>query len=308
MNIENDFKLTSVSGKITQRTADLAPIDIFLGKWKGRGFNQIWRPQFGVPNQDRFLELNETTEVLEFTLIPGEIPNRGLLQPDINLRGLRYLQQIKDAHALGEDGKPAGIHVEPGLWVTVPNTTNPQDPPTVARMGNIPHGTSFVAQGTALPDLNGPPPIPPVSITPFLIGKPANLIPFPESTLTNPSQFRTGAQDIPNVTQVMVDNPNSVLAQAIAGRNITLTKTLQISTLPLNPPTTGGGTSNIAFLDGATGGPNAQAAQMEATFWVETVQMPDGSKRTQLQYSQKVLLNFSGLSWPHVSVATLLKI
>src|ERR1043166_4608086 len=110
MNIENDFKLTSVSGKITQRTADLAPIDIFLGKWKGRGFNQIWRPQFGVPNQDRFLELNETTEVLEFTLIPGEIPNRGLFQQDINLRGLRYLQQIKDAHALGEDGKPAGIH------------------------------------------------------------------------------------------------------------------------------------------------------------------------------------------------------
>ena len=26
---------------------------------------------------------------------------------------------------------------------------------------------------------------------------------------------------------------------------------------------------------------------------------------TQIQYSQQVLLNFAGLSWPHVSVATL---
>jgi hypothetical protein len=25
----------------------------------------------------------------------------------------------------------------------------------------------------------------------------------------------------------------------------------------------------------------------------------------QLQYTQRVLLNFNGLSWPHVSVATL---
>jgi hypothetical protein len=28
----------------------------------------------------------------------------------------------------------------------------------------------------------------------------------------------------------------------------------------------------------------------------------------QLQYTQTVLLNFNGLSWPHVSVATLRKV
>jgi hypothetical protein len=28
-------------------------------------------------------------------------------------------------------------------------------------------------------------------------------------------------------------------------------------------------------------------------------------KTPQIQYSQQVLLNFNGLSWPHVSVATL---
>jgi hypothetical protein len=26
------------------------------------------------------------------------------------------LQQIQDAHVLGPNGKPAGIHIEPGLW------------------------------------------------------------------------------------------------------------------------------------------------------------------------------------------------
>ena len=29
------------------------------------------------------------------------------------------------------------------------------------------------------------------------------------------------------------------------------------------------------------------------------------SSTTQIQYTQKVILNFNGLSWPHVSVATL---
>ena len=36
-----------------------------------------------------------------------------------------------------------------------------------------------------------------------------------------------------------------------------------------------------------------------------TVPRPITVASTQIQYSQKVLLNFNGLSWPHVSVATL---
>jgi hypothetical protein len=49
------------------------------------------------------------------------------------------------------------------------------------------------------------------------------------------------------------------------------------------------------------------AAQMDAIFWIETLQESDGAIKHQLQYSQKVTLNFNGLSWPHVSVATLIK-
>jgi hypothetical protein len=81
---------------------------------------------------------------------------------------------------------------------------------------------------------------------------------------------------------------------------------LKISTIALNPPGSGGGTSNIAFLQGNGQGPNAQAVQMDATFWIESFQV-NGQTKLQLQYSQRVLLNFNGLSWPHVSVATLIK-
>ena len=124
-----------------QRRTRLARSPNFPEFWKGRGFNQIWRPFHGT--QDRFLELNETIETLEFEAIPGDIPNRGLLEADINLHGVRYLQQIKDAHVLGPNGKLAGIHIEPGIWLSTPPTTNPLDPATVARMASIPHGTTW---------------------------------------------------------------------------------------------------------------------------------------------------------------------
>src|SRR5579862_657681 len=300
-------RLTSVSRRIAQLAPNpLGPLADLRGTWVGRGFNQVWRPFHGT--QDRFLELNETRENLQFEEIPGDIPNRGLLQEDINLHGLTYLQQIFDVNVKGPDGKDAGIHIEPGIWVSVPTTTNPQDAPTVARLANIPHGTSLVAQGNALPVINQAPPFTPASITPFTIAAPHSPIQFPETNLGIPSQFRTEPTDIPNVTQAMVNNPNVVLAQGVAGKNIISTTTLKISTTnAIPPPSTGGGTANIAFLQGAAGGPNAVAAQMDAAFWIETIKAPDGSTKLQLQYSQTVLLNFNGLSWPHVSVATLEK-
>lgn len=316
MQLHEKFRFTSVSRHIPPLPATnlLGPLAVLKGTWKGQGFNQIWRPfHGGPPGQDRFLELNQTVETLQFEEIPGDIPNRGLLQADINLHGLTYLQQIQDAVVVGPNGELAGIHVEPGIWVTVPPTTDPQDPTTVARLANIPHGTSLVAQGVALPAISAAPPIAPVSIAPFPIGSPppANTTvsppPFTERDLSQPTPFRTDLGDIPNVTQEMVDNPNKVLTLGLQGKNVISTVTLKISTVAPNPPSTGGGTSNIAFLQGAAGNPNAVAAQMDAIFWIETLQEADGKIKFQLQYSQKVLLNFNGLSWPHVSIATLIK-
>jgi len=304
MIISKDFEHTSVSGRIPPMQDPLGLLAGLVGTWRGSGFNQIWRPFHGEPpKQDHFLELNEYTEELQFDIMPGNIPNRGLLQDDINLAGLTYLQQINDANVLGPNNKPAGLHIEPGVWLNIPSTTHPPEPPTVARMGNVPHGTSFVAQGTASL-FDDAPKIPSVIITPFPINKPpipANLISFPESNLKNATQFRTPHKDIPNVTQEMVDNPNIVLTQGIAGKNIISTTFLKISTADLKPPFTGGGISNIAFLQGKSA-PNA-----EPSFWIEKIKMPNGSISFQLQYSQRILLNFAGLSWPHLSAATLLK-
>jgi len=304
----DDFSITSVSGTIRPATAapaldPLGPLAKLPGTWKGTGFNQVWRPF--QPAQDHFLELNETSEELQFVDIPGDIPNRGLLQSDINLHGVTYLQKVSDVNVL-TNGKPSGIHIEPGIWLSVPVTANPQDPATVARLANIPHGTSLVAQGSAFTS-NTAPTFKVASITPFKIGQPSAQIPFPETNLSVPSAFRTVPADIPHVTQAMVDNPNVVLAAGIAGKKITSLTTLVISTIDLNPPSSGGGTSNIAFLQGAAGGPNAQTAQMDAVFWIEEFVDAHGHTKLQLQYSQRVLLNFNGLSWPHISVATLLK-
>jgi hypothetical protein len=173
-------------------------------------------------------------------------------------------------------------------------------------LATIPHGTAFVAQGIATTN-PGPPTIPDVSITPFVIGDPSQLIQFRESDLSQSTNFRS---PLTGITQGMVDNPNSVLQAAIAGQNITETTILQISSKlgVVSAPDAGGGVDNIAFLAGnAPANANALAAEIEATFFIETVADPSGSTFLQLQYTQRVLLKFNTLSWPHVSVATLRK-
>jgi hypothetical protein len=273
----------------------LGPLAPLAGKWSGRGFNVIWRPNH-TPGQDRFLELNVTSEQLEFDAISGPIPNRGLLQPDINMFGLTYLQQISDANL------KAGLHIEPGIWVTIPATSAPKVVPTVARLASIPHGTTIVVQGTASTSAAAPV-IPDVSIKPFTIGSPTATFDFPEQTLNTATQFRTSGAGLTGVTQNMVNNPNTVLRSAIASQHIHATTTLHVSTA--DAPVPGGGTANTAFLKGAVHGPNAVSARVTATFWLETIQ-GDPAPR-QLQYSQLVLLNFNGLSWPHITVGTLHK-
>lgn len=186
-------------------------------------------------------------------------------------------------------------------------------------MASIPHRTTVNAQVTAT-TVNSGPTIDPASIRPFPIGSapPPNTAvafpPFNEADLSVATTFRLPNPIPSTITQAMVNNPNSVLTAAIAGQAITQTTVLIISTKspaappPPAAPNVGGGTDNIAFLQGGPAGPNADAAQMTAIFWIEKVAAgPHGPAFLQLQYTQTVLLNFNGLSWPHVSVATLHK-
>lgn len=117
------------------------------------------------------------------------------------------------------------------------------------------------------------------------------------------------------LTDAHVQDPSQILSDTAASQNIVSTKVF-VTTTNITAPTAaqspnpgvpheGGGISDIAFLAGSASGPNANAAQMTATFWVEEIIGPDYRKFLQLRYIQRVLLNFGGLTWPHISLATM---
>jgi hypothetical protein len=359
---------------VTPPAAPLGVLAKFAGDFAGVGFNTIFRPNSNAPTTTNFvnpvtpaptqppsenvLELNLTTETLSFSGPLGNVPNRGLqIQNDIFLNGVPYVQSISDVTnaATGRgDATPTGIHFEPGLWMHVPATKNvPILGETLVRMASIPHGTTINAQTLApTSSIAGKPTIPPVSITPFVIGQPTDLIKFVSQTAANKNTPRI-PQDLTkfiaagSITQAVLDDPNTLLRDAIAGQTIIETVVFTVSTAPADP-VFGGGTDNVAFLEGNAGAttPNANAFKMTATFWIETVEhelvippfkpgqpplkIPAPGKpgqpapmfnvvppheltapkiikvtTTQIQYSQSVFLNFAGLTWPHVSVATL---
>lgn len=371
---------TAATPAVTPAATPAVPLGVltnFTGTFAGSGFNLIFRPNSGPPNGTTFpnpvspppptppsenlLELNLTTETLSFSNPLGSVPNRGLeAQNDIFLNGVPYVQAISDVSnpATGKaDGVPSGIHFEPGLWMHVPaTTTDPVLGESLVRMASIPHGTTINAQGLApTSSIAGPPTIPAVDITPTVIGT-SNKIPFAAQNASATNTPRL-PQDLTKfiaagtITQAILTDPNTVLRNANKGKTITKTTVFTVSTVP-SAPELGGGTANIAFLQGAsTGtnpGPNANAVQASATFWIEVVQhkitvpihkpgeppltisapSPQPGAQvptflvdppheitqpktitvtsTQIQYSQNVFLNFAGLTWPHVSVATLI--
>jgi hypothetical protein len=312
----------------------LGPLENFSGTFVGTGFNVIFRPQStqtptfnktevpvvpGDPPRDNVLQLNLTKETLSFSRKEDleNVPNRGMVQGDIFFAGVSYMQFIQDVTGLDPNNPEPGIHLEPGLWMFVGETTNPAEGPTLMRMGSIPHGTTILAQGPSSTK-DGPPDIPKVSITPTInpprktptMNSPGEPFRFPSQDAKNSATDRL-PQDLSSfikagtITQELLDNPNSLLEKHIASQKIISTTTIDISTDPASP-LFGGGADNMAFLLGDKGAkhPNAETLGMKATFWIETVE-DNGVPSTQIQYSQQVFLNFNGLTWPHVSVASL---
>ena len=278
---------------LTKVASTLGPLADLAGTWVGSGFILISLPDFdstfpSTGPKDFRLKLNATREILEFTPIGGPIPNRGSVtdlgndtgQPDINLFGLTYLQRVSDLVT----NEP--LHIEPGIWINAPATTVlPNQQATVVRMGTVPHGDSFLAQSTLVTTVAAGPTIQDVSSTPTGPGiTPGYLTPF-----TNPPLP-------PGILLPWVQNPNLALVAAIQGQTIIKTVVLVISTNPV------GGIVNIPFVVS-----NANAIQLDAIFWIETVQQSDGIEFLQLQYTQTVILNFLGINWPHIAVATLVK-
>jgi len=324
MGIETTFKFAHKHAGVVGLKAAAAPVDLLgplralVGKhgkrtWKGEGFNMIWRPNHGGASgpKDFFLELNQTSETLEFTDITGTgVGNRGFNQDDIFLGAVAYLQQISD--------RTGPQHFEPGVWANAPATTDPTEPTTVIRMGSIPHGTSVNLQGVGFQAST--PQISATTITPFAIGSKddgaTNLVHFPEEqNVQTAMPSRTPPADVPGLDDAHLANPNQFLKDTLATQTMLATTVLIITSevksnlAPPNAtppaPDAGGGTDSIAFLVGGPHGPNAGPARVTATFWIERVREKSGKEFDQLQYTQRVLLNFNGLSWPHISVATL---
>jgi len=292
----------------------LGPLKELSGRWVGTGFNLVSLPngQNGNNPLPFFLKLNTTMEALSFTKIGGPIPNRGSSQGDIFFLGLHYLQQVSDGVT------SALLHLEPGLWLNLPVSTSPAQPRTLARLGTIPHGDSILAQGNLINNgdpFPGPPKIDPVDSTPFTLDAttearvndthPAYLAPF-VTTVSPPP---------PGITPAIIANPNLILTNAITAQTIVSTFVLAVSAnpvggingTPIAPPATPnivGGIESIPFV-GTNANVNANA--LSAIFWIETVENSDGSTFLQLQYTQTVILEFVGLKWPHISVATLVK-
>jgi len=363
LSLPSGFRFDEVSSVTAPRARgasvpSLGPLVAFTGTFRGSGFNTIFRPDstatptklpVPVSGSDNVLELNLTLETLSFSASLGSVPNRGMVQGDIFLNGVPYLQSIEDVTV---PSQPVGIHFEPGLWMAVPATTDPAEGATVVRMASIPHGTSVEAQGTST-TVAGKPTIPAADITPFSTAPPHSPTPFPSQTAATPGTARIPQDLAPfvaagTITQAMLTDPNTLLRNHIASQTITSTTVISISSEPA-APLFGGGTGNIAFLLGnaTASAPNAQTLKMDATFWIETaeftIEVPlfepgqppliipaqTGAagqpvpeflvnppipitaprtitvKATQIQYSQQVFLNFNTLTWPHVSVATL---
>lgn len=267
----------------------LGPLADLAGNWVGSGFNLVALPKSPPPaaghNPDFFVKLNATHEMLNFTPITAPIPDRGFQQADIEYFGLHYLQQVSDAVT------NAALHVETGMWLNVPATTAPQQAATVVRLATVPHGDSLLMQGAAEPAA-------PVSPLPF-----PTLNSAPTGQIFGTGYGETYVQPLPpglpaNVgsARAVISDPNVVLAAAIKDQNIVQTVTLSVTTAGA------GGILNMPFVV-----TNANATQCSATFWIETVKQQDGSEFLQLQYSQTVLLFFGNITWPHISVGTLIK-
>jgi len=310
INVPPDYQLHDIDEKLgapstdrdSNQTPPLGVLDHFTGTFAGKGFNMIFRPNSNPPTTTTFqnpvnpppptgqsenvLQLSLTTENLAFSPPLGNVPNRGLQeQNDIFLNGVPYVQSINDVTntATGKGDGPANpIHFEPGLWMHVPATNDfPVLGETLNRMASIPHGTTINAQGLApTASIAGPPIFSPVDITPFLSTgtQSANPIRFIAQTAARTDTPRL-PQDLTKfmaegtITQEILDDPNTILKNDNIGKNITSTIVFKVATTP-DGPVFGGGTDNIAFLQGGSGAgrPNANVTKMESTFWISTVQ------------------------------------
>jgi hypothetical protein len=316
---------------------DLGVLGDLVGTWMGVGFNMVTLPAFGPKKNNGAREefrvvADATHEIMEFDPIGAPFPNRGSFkepdshvgQHDINIYGVRYRQRVANA----ETHQP--MHMESGFWLLVPETEIPPLPETLVRQAVIPHGNSLLALGPSpqcsdkAPCFDLASPFPDVHV-----GRRPDLNPGYLHDFLHPDEVPrlkkvfepliVKVESPPAPSTKMLD-ANQTLRKVIDGQKFIKTVTLKVSAQNPDKPRREsqpeidefkkhGRIANIPFLAAK----NADVTEFESTFWIETVQSVDkkgasvGPKFLQLQYSQRVILDFLGIDWPHISVATLIK-
>lgn len=285
MDADENGNTTSVGltrlGTDAHSTASaLGPLASLVGTWIGTGGWEL----MAVPQGDKGFRLivRPYVEVITFSALGAQVPDRGGPVPDLFVNGLMYSTRIADA----ETDEP--LHLETGMWFYL----GEDQPQAIARSASIPHGDSLLALGSHQ-TAAGPPPI--TSHTALPDAGPKTPFGYTDVYM---SPFNFGGVDF------VASDPQKVLTDVLATQDILETTTLSISTA------NSGGILNIPYVD-----KNARASAFDCVFWIEKVKDPTLGHTMQLQYSQITNIEFLPqfgnpgqlITWLHVNVATLHK-
>ncbi|MET1110909.1 MAG: heme-binding protein, partial [Allosphingosinicella sp.] len=202
---------------------------------------------------------------------------------------LQYATTISET----ADSKNSLMHVEGGFWelTTKPGRNAGFD---IFRIASVPHGNAVEAMGNSSV-CDGPPDFE------------ADFSALPTGDLPTESGYTDAYIGRPKYPAFSPLFPLRTLSdhlqkQIDGGLKVTNTVTLRVSTRNK------GGISNIASIR-----TNANATEFDSTFWIETLEDKDGHVFRQLQYAQRIMIEFpiksdlpgQTIAWPHINVNTL---
>lgn len=270
--------------RITGPSINFGHLTGLIGTWQGaNGFNMI-----AVPDQKGGFGLLVApyTETMIVNAVPATTPNRGLTVIE-NLPTLQYATTINNSN------DNTLMHVECGFWEV---TEFPQRNAgfDIFRIASVPHGDAVEVMGTSSVT-QGPP-----NIDADFSGLPMGDVP----ALNGYQDVYGPPFEYPNFSPT---SPNETLIQYLKNQEsqgLTVVETVTLAVSTQNK----GGIKNIASLR-----TNANPVAFDAIFWIETLKDQQGNTTMQLQYSQRILIDFpiksdlSGqtITWPHINVNTL---
>jgi hypothetical protein len=310
--------------------------------------------------------MNQYDEVLNFIVADVGVPNRGVnpadgTQTDQTAVALSYSQIVtqrsnEDSYLVSVTGPDStlgktdisekfnghGIHHEPGLWLFMTDQNISQESGaevSVARMGSIPHGNSFIAVGSAntsdwtqLPDEKKRPPIP--RINGVVVGGGSDpderaLDPIRNSAgnIINGDYFAPyryfhenpfkGDGTINGFSGFEPVNPTLLLRHTFENFLKGIGTIKQVTTLQVDSTIDHSGINRVTNPSiGNTPFITRQAdtTAMNCTFIIYEIEdSKTGALRYFLQYAQNVILDFINrpdghpgrARWPHISINTL---